>query len=310
MQPLRLTIAKAICRYLPPIIAQRIRGLIYPIEDAINDDYKFIVTSQTGSNFKNRTSDFHGYVFCIHGYFDWRNWAVALALCSPGDTIIEIGANVGTETVGFSDIVGPFGKVYAFEPLTSNLINLNDTIKLNQFKNVIVFPFAVSNEVKNAHFVTPINKHMSGVGHILGNGEKVLSELVEVRCISLDSIEEKIGPAKMIYMDIEGAEINALRGARRYITKHRPYIVLEASPKLLSKQGSSINDLFSELDCLGYTIYDIARFKLVVSKRKIFKAKNIFCVPTNSLCNINSINNVILLAGFLPCIPRINPITR
>lgn len=52
------------------------------------------------------TRDFHLHVLAIHGYYDWRVLVIAGAICSQGDTIVEVGANVGTETLGFADIVG------------------------------------------------------------------------------------------------------------------------------------------------------------------------------------------------------------
>ena len=66
----------------------------------------------------------------MHGFSDWRNIVVASTLCRQGDVIVEVGANIGTETISFLDIVGPRGEVLALEP-DPNLIerllrNLSD----------------------------------------------------------------------------------------------------------------------------------------------------------------------------------------
>jgi hypothetical protein len=90
-------------------VSFRVRKRLYPAARALQDDHAFAVRAQTGSVLRCRTSDKHAYAFGVHGYNDWRLWAIALATCARGDTIVEIGANVGTETVGFSDIVGPAG---------------------------------------------------------------------------------------------------------------------------------------------------------------------------------------------------------
>lgn len=161
MKPVRLAIAQRVCRNLPPLFAQRLRSVIYPFEQASRDDYEFIVRAQTGSIFKNTTSDYHAYPFSVHGYSDWRNWAIALALCSPGDTIVEVGANVGTETIGFADIVGSLGKVYAFEPLPSNLIALEDIMRLNQLQNVTILPSLWSRRrMQECSFCNPANEKL------------------------------------------------------------------------------------------------------------------------------------------------------
>lgn len=59
---------------------------------------------------------FHFYPFIFHGFYDWRNIAVCSAVCGAGSSIIEVGGNVGTETVCFADIVGREGHVVALEP--------------------------------------------------------------------------------------------------------------------------------------------------------------------------------------------------
>lgn len=66
----RLALAQKICRPLPPLISQRVRTVIYPQALAFRDDYEFEVQALTGSRFTHRTSDFHGYPFSVHGYYE------------------------------------------------------------------------------------------------------------------------------------------------------------------------------------------------------------------------------------------------
>jgi hypothetical protein len=113
-KPVRMALAQRICRPLPPVVAQRLRELIYPWEVASRHNYQFVAAGQSGSLLKSSTAEYCGYRFGVNGYFEWRILAIARALCSRGDTILEIGANIGTETVGYADIVGPEGKVYTF----------------------------------------------------------------------------------------------------------------------------------------------------------------------------------------------------
>src|SRR5688572_17131794 len=112
MSQRHLTAAQVICRPLPPPVAGVLGKRIYPLTEGRRDKLRFVRRSQTGSYFAGTTADFNAHQFAIRGHNDWRNWGIAKALAAPGDTIIEVGANVGTETVGFSDVVGASGRVF------------------------------------------------------------------------------------------------------------------------------------------------------------------------------------------------------
>jgi len=309
-KPVRLAIAQTLCRALPPIVAQRLRSLIYPRALGYEDDYPFVVRAQTGSLFTNRTSDFHAYAFSVHGYFEWRNWAIAVALCRPGDTIVEIGANIGTETIGFSDIVGDSGKVYAFEPVPSNLAALHETLLLAKRQNVVVLPFAVGDRETKVLFSLP-QKMASGEGHILRSGTNTSSKTIQVDCVTLDSLSERIGAAEMIFIDAEGAEVMILRGAKIYINEYRPAIVLEASPKLLKRAGSDLNDLCSLLQAYGYSGFRVSRLGLAkIDLAKASSASNWFWVHSSNLDAARVVQRSIRICGLMPCIPGLNPISR
>lgn len=138
-------------------MAPRLGGMIYPRLLGIRDDYEFTARSQSGALLQARTSDYVAYQFALNGYFDWRNQAIAATICRPGDAIIEIGAHIGTETLGFSSIVGPNGSVIAFEPLPANCKVLSDTLMLNEIRNVILYPYAVIDRSGELLFHIPPN---------------------------------------------------------------------------------------------------------------------------------------------------------
>ena len=130
LQNFRYNLVKYLIGSLPPIMAQRIRALLYPRGSAYLDDISFEVRACTGSILRSRTSEFHGYPFSIHGYYEWRLLTCALATISEEQSIIEIGANIGTETVSFIDIVSSEGRVIAFEPFPDHVKSLE---KLNMW---------------------------------------------------------------------------------------------------------------------------------------------------------------------------------
>src|SRR5690606_19085605 len=107
---------------LPPIGSQKVRNLIIKISEGESLNLDFKTKSFTGSYFYGNTSDFHAFKFSVHGYFDWRNIIISNEVLKKyKGHIVEVGANIGTETISFSDVARKFGmKVFAYEPLPIN----------------------------------------------------------------------------------------------------------------------------------------------------------------------------------------------
>jgi len=308
MKPFRLALAQRICRPLPPPIAQVVRTSLYPRERAFQDDYEFEVRAATGSRFRHRTSEFHGYRFSVHGYFDWRNWAVALAVCAKGDTIIEIGANIGTETIGFSDIVGRTGHVHAFEPFPENLKAIQSNIALNNLDNVTLYPLAIGAQNGQVSFVVPPDRHASGVGYITRSDSA--DGAIKVECVTLDSLGDRLGKARAIFMDVEGAEIEVLQGARNYIAEVQPVIVLEASPVCLERAGHDLGALHKQLTEQNYKPFRISRFGVADIDLHTRRAGNWLCVPASQTEMAESADRMIKRCGLMPCVLGLNPLVR
>lgn len=311
MKPLRLTIAQNFCRALPPILALRARAFVYPYSRAQKDDFEYTAVSPTGARLRGTTRDYHFYPFGIQGYYEWRNVAIAQAVTESGDAIVEIGANIGTETVIFANMVGAHGKVYAFEPLPSNVEKLRSAIDLND-GNIVLYDCALSDKSENLQFVVP-PEFSTGTGH-LAHGGKTKSETVEVRCLPLDSLIEKIGRTQIIFMDVEGEEVNVLRGALEFIRKYEPQIVLEASPKLLKRAGTNLEELYETLRRLDYTVYKICRFGIEKVEFSALdttrKASNWLCLNAQSPELVEKIRRHLLKCAVLPFLFGLNPLSR
>ncbi len=309
VKPTRLVVAQKACRYLPPIISQKVRSWLYSYDSAKEDDFKFVARAQTGSRLEGTTKDFHFYPFSIHGYYEWRNVAVALSLTSKGDTIIEIGANVGTETVSFADIVGAGGVVHAFEPLPSNAAILRRATELSRHRNILVHECALSNKSGIMEFVVP-PEHASGIGHLVRNDE-CGTEMLRVKCMTLDSLAAQVASARLIVMDTEGEEVNVLQGAARYIDTHKPHLVLEACPESLHRAGYSLNDLYQILKDFGYCIYKITRLGLgVIQLEQEYESTNWLCLNREQKKLVNMVRKCISRCAFLPCLPGVNPLCQ
>ncbi len=226
-EPTRLRMARLTCAFVQPFGAGKLGLLLYPYERGKRDGYKFTVRAKTGSMFTGSTADFHAHPFAVIGCSTWRNWAIALAVCRPGDVIVEIGANVGTETVGFSDIVGTSGRVLAFEPLPAHRETLPEALGGLRHPNVTVFPYALSESEGLATFATPSASMSQGIGHLLGpdeqgsgrisyNDRPVDMGVTEVETRPLDQFAAELRGLRLVVADAEGSELPILRAQVRF----------------------------------------------------------------------------------------------
>jgi FkbM family methyltransferase len=292
------------------MLAQRLRSWIYPYDMARRDDFTCVATALTGSMLEGSTADFHFYPFSVQGYYDWRNVAIAAALVSEGDAIIEIGANVGTETVCFANLTGPGGHVHAVEPLPSNVASLFRANELSEHNNISVHNLALSSRSGHADFAVP-PRHASGTGHIVGAAESPPSERIRVPCATLDSLMPQFGRASVIFMDVEGGEVNILRGGVDYLRAFRPHLVLEAAPKLLRRAGYELKDLLQTLEDFEYVVYEITRFGIKpAAPDEQCRTRNWLCLGKDQQALANKVRLSILRSALLPCLPGLNPLAR
>jgi FkbM family methyltransferase len=312
----RLRVSRALCSRMPPLVAQRMRDRIYPRSAAELDSYRFTVRSQTGSPFTGTTSDLVAYPMAVHGYFNWRNIAIARAVCQEGDVIVEIGANIGSETVSFSDIVGQTGTVHAFEPFTPNLEQLRLNAAQTRHPNVNIFPVALSDHDGDVRFAAP-RPHNSGSGHLVGAAEddtferQTTGDVIEVRCATLDSLLAQLGHPRLVVVDAEGHDAAILRGANRLLTVHQPVVVLEVVEDLLARSGASPEELSRQLRSLGYNLFEITRFRVVpveVEARRGPTRSDWVAVPQSSGRVTGTIRRTIRRCGLTPLLPGVNPL--
>jgi FkbM family methyltransferase len=312
-----------LCGLVQPFGAGKLRKRLYPYERARADDYTFTTRAKTGSPFTSATSDFHAHPLAVCGYSDWRNWAIALAACGPGDLIVEVGANIGTETVGFSDIVGPTGRVLAFEPLPSNVAALEAAMRGFRYANVTLLPYALSDRAGSDSFAVPPASMSQGTGHLLGPAERATGtatyydEAVEMSYIQvesrmLDEFVDQVGGVRLLVADAEGSEVSILRGAHRVLKRERPAMVLEASKTHQRRAGMGITDLHEELVGLRYTVYAIRPLDLeeVVDPELGPEFGNWLCVPQERPQLTHRVRRYLLLCGLMPFVFGLNPLTR
>ena len=178
-----------------------------------------------------------------------EEYAALKAAVSPGNVVFDIGANVGAYSMLCATWAGEHGRVYAFEPAPAARAGLMRHLALNGLADrVVVQPQAVSDRISKAPFLITAS---GGDSRLLQHG---VSGAVMVRTLAIDDFCAARGVTPdVIKMDIEGAELAALRGARHTIARcgSRLALFVELHPSLWAAQGYSRRDLEQELETQG-----------------------------------------------------------
>lgn len=174
--------------------------------------------------------------------------------CGNGNTVIDVGANIGFKTLDYAKCVGQSGKVFAFEPIDENFNLLKKNLTTNNYHNVSCIKKAVADEVKIV--VMELSTRIGDHRIIEKNNSK--SSTVTVDCITLDSFFDNQLKIDFLKIDAEGFDLHVLQGAKNLI-KSNPKIVLqiEFNPYLLHLNDVNPKIFLDYLQSLGFTFLDV-----------------------------------------------------
>lgn len=194
--------------------------------------------------------------YIYYGFLDPTR-PVLFSHIKEGDSIIDVGANMGETSFNFSRLVGEKGNVIGFEPDKDNFRRLMDNLKLNNFKNLDLINKGIGHQP--GKFLIKMNETEpgnAGSKRIIGKSQENSAEDMIVEVIKLDDFlkEKALNKIDLIKMDIEGYEMNAILGAKETIRKYRPKMFLELHDVKLKEQGYSGKHLVEELTALNYQV--------------------------------------------------------
>jgi len=169
----------------------------------------------------------------------------------PGATVVDVGANIGYNTVYAARRVGPSGRVVAIEPAADNLAVLRDNLLANRIANVVVQPVAAG----RAHEVRDLflRGELSAVNSLFP--ESVYAEVTgveQVRVAPLDDLVE-VDP-DLVKIDVEGAELDVLAGMTRLLGRSSIRLIVEWHPRLQQAAGFAPDALPRFLLDRGFTL--------------------------------------------------------
>lgn len=154
------------------------------------------------------------------------------ALVREGDHVADLGANVGLYTRVLSELTGPTGRVFAFEPIRDNFSILTDVVRSGKLSNVQAFCLAVGREDGEQEMVVPTLDQFEGhyYAHFVSDGEEPGErETVETRTLDGLHTDGLISKLDFVKCDVEGAELGVLEGGRQVLGDHKPSMLIEIS---------------------------------------------------------------------------------
>lgn len=308
----RLVLLSRLSRLLPPGLSGVFLRFYHP-EIARQEGARFIARSSLADVVLSfPRPDWVANSFAIRGFYNWANVVIANSVCREGDTLIEVGANIGTETMHFGRIVGPRGRVVAFEPIPGNFELLKLQLQFNHLPQVEAHQAAVSDRSGSIRFVPPVTDLNAGVGR-MAHGSDQDDETIEVQTFVLDEMfaDRAFCAPKLLVMDVQGAEHHVLSGAARILSECRPCVVAEMDPELLEEQSASVAQIYELLKKHDYQCWRVNKWGLKPADPNQKDESDWFCAPNGGADSAGSIarrvSRKLGWAAAMPLIRGLNP---
>jgi FkbM family methyltransferase len=216
--------------------------------------------------------DFIGHHINLDGVFEKGELDTVFQWLSKSESAfagvaIDVGANIGNHSLYFSDY---YQFVYSFEPnpRTFQVLKINSQL----VNNVKCFDFGISSENRSAN----LNVYANNIGHS-DVADKATQDTVPIRLSTLDVSIEKDLKVKLLKIDVEGHEYQAILGSKAVIEANTPVILFE---QLSSEFENGSSKVINLLKSMGYT-----RFASVKRRTRKLQSKNFFLKPIFNILN-------------------------
>jgi FkbM family methyltransferase len=212
-------------------------------------------------------NDLVGRTAFYSGDLDRKISWVCSRIVKPGDTVLDIGANVGIVSLWLARLVGRQGKVHAFEPNPELLRLLNQTLERNRVGNICVHPVALGPNPGEMQLRVLANN--TGSGSLILHHDQKNCAVVPVPVATLDSIvvREEVKAIRLVKIDVEGFEAEVFHGATHVLNSIRPQAILF---EFIGSRAGALSDqpVFKILHAAGYAFFAIpkCRFKMYLER--------------------------------------------
>jgi FkbM family methyltransferase len=188
-----------------------------------------------------------------YGYYEPAVVSVLEKNVQPDWVILDIGAHIGYFTL-LAAKLAPQGKVFAFEPVNGLFQKLEHHLKDNNLQNVTAINAAVS-AIESTTTIYVSDDENTGMSS-LQQPENFSGKTESIKTISIDSWFQQ-DRLNLVKIDVEGNELNVLKGMRQTIEKYKPALIIEVNPATLAYFKLTPADIFNYMQGLGYSNHQI-----------------------------------------------------
>lgn len=230
-------------------------------------------------------NDWLGRSVFLFGDLDPKLTWVLSRLIKPGDHVLDIGANIGLVTLLMSKLVGKDGLVHSFEPNPQAATLLRSALAYNRIENVKLHPIALGDVDQTLTLSVPTDN--AGSASLVFKRPTDLRHQVQV--LRLDDLvhRDSMAAFSLIKIDVEGFDLEVLKGGQTSIRAFRPIVLFEANDQRYSGQIPPIMSFLSELDyeflAIPHCLFRMRTSTVDLSRPETMSSHDFLSVPRERL---------------------------
>jgi FkbM family methyltransferase len=273
-EPVAVRLFRALLRNWP---LPRGKGMLLRLFLGLGRGRDFLMTVEPGIVIPARLDEFVNYWVFVNGYDTEPEVQLSRRLISAGDTIVDVGANIGLWVMGAAARAGPSGSVHAFEPVRENFAQLVDHCALNGLGRIRCRRLAISDCSGTALIYASSNGNC-GMASLTRRAGTDRAEETELLPLDRYCEQEQIERLDFLKVYVEGSELRVFKGAQRMLAlPAAPIILFEADDSLAASFDSSCRAVKALLSSHAYRFFRYARGQLQpVSTEEAHHHENLF----------------------------------
>ena len=234
------------------------RGVAWNLRDLFAPSLPIPVRLNHGGFFLAYNDDM-GKLVCFCRAFEDGERRFVSQFLKAGMVVLDIGANQGLYTILASERVGSKGRVFAFEPVPEASKKLRRNLRLNRCQNVVVAPVAIGADEGLAKlFVCLGGRDCYSSLRRPPNERETMAIRVPITTLENYTSSRNIDVVDFVKLDVEGAERDVLRGAKRLFKKGcRPIVMCEFSDQRTGAWGYRARELYALLVAYSYEWFSV-----------------------------------------------------